>query len=412
MPRRRLLTAADRASLLAFPETDEALIRHYTLSEPDLAVIGQRRGNPNRMGFAVQLCYLRYPGIALPTDAQPPAALLTLIGQQLGIEPDIWPQCAQRAETRREHLQELQAWLNLSPFTGADYQQFIDPITELAQQTDQGIVLAEALAERLRQQRLIVPPVAVIERVCSEALTRGTRLVYEALTAPLTDDHRRAFEQLLAIRTDTARSTLAWLRQSPGPPRPKHILVHLERLNTVRELDLPTGLEHTVHQNRLLKLAREGGQMTAQHLRDLEPTRRYATLAAILLDTRATLIDEIIDLHDRFMGSQFNKAKRTHAERFQRSGKEINNKVRLYSRVGRALLDAKEAGSDPFAAIEAIMPWAAFSESIAEAEKLAQSENFDYLALIGSGFNSLQRYTPTLLESLNPCGSNSPPLAA
>lgn len=65
------------------------------------------------------------------------------------------------------------------------------------------------------------------------------------------------------------------------------------------DLGLSEGLESAVHQNRLLKLAREGGQMTAQHLRDLEPVRRYAALVAVLLETRATLIDEVIDLHDR-----------------------------------------------------------------------------------------------------------------
>jgi hypothetical protein len=106
-------------------------------------------------------------------------------------------------------------------------------------------------------------------------------------------------------------------------------------------------------------------------------------------------------LHDRFMGSLFNKAKRNHGDRFQESGKAINDKVRLYSRVGRALLDAKQSGGDPFAAIEAIIPWAVFSESIAEAERLARPENFDYLALIGDGFNQLRRYTPTFLETLN-----------
>lgn len=400
MPRRRLLTATERDSLLAFPETDDALVRHYTLSEADLAVIGQRRGEPNRLGFAVQLCYLRYPGFALPTEAEPPARLLAVVGQQLGIAPDLWPQYAQRAETRREHLAELQAWLNLSAFSGTDYQRLIEPIAELARQTDRGFSLAEALVALLREQHIILPPIAVIERVCSEALTRGTRRVYDALTAPLTNAYRHALDQLLTLRAETAQSTLAWLRQSPGPPRPKHIRAHLERLQTVHALDLPAGLEHAAHQNRLRKLAREGGQMTSQHLRDLEPIRRYATLVAVLLDTRATLIDEIIDLHDRFMGSLFNKAKRRHAEQFQRSGKDINHKVRLYSRIGRALLDAKQSGTDPFAAIEAIMPWTAFSESIAKAEQLAQSENFDYLGLIGSGFNALRRYTPTLLDAL------------
>jgi hypothetical protein len=116
----------------------------------------------------VQLCLLRYPGFALPTDAEPPAPLLALVGRQLCIDPDIWPQYAQRPETRREHLVELQAWLSLSPFAIADYRRFVHQLAELAQQTDRGIVLAESLVEMLRQQRIIMPPVDVIERVCSE----------------------------------------------------------------------------------------------------------------------------------------------------------------------------------------------------------------------------------------------------
>ncbi len=82
MPRRRLLTPTERASLLTFPTTDDALIRHDPFTEPDLSVIRQRRGNPNRLGFAVQLCYLRSPGFALPPDAEPPAPLLATVGQQ------------------------------------------------------------------------------------------------------------------------------------------------------------------------------------------------------------------------------------------------------------------------------------------------------------------------------------------
>jgi TnpA family transposase len=400
MPRRSLLTPTERASLLTFPTTDDELIRHYPLTEPDLSVIRQRRGTPHRLGFAVQLCYLRYPGFALPPDAEPPAPLLATVGQQWRIDPDIWPHYARRPETRREHLAELQAWLNLTPFAFADYRRFVHQLAELAQQTDRGIVLAEALVEMLRQQRIILPALDVIERVCSEALTHGTRQVYEALSALLSDHHRHALDGLLTIREGTKGSGLIWLRQPPGPPKPRHVLAHLERLKNVRELWLPDGLEHAIHQNRLLKLAREGGQMSAQHLRDLEPARRYATLVAVALDTRATLIDEIIDLHDRCMGTLFSKAKRHHADRFQQSGQAINDKVRLYSRIGRALLEAKQSGSDPFAAIEAIIPWDVFSASINEAEKLAQPEDFDFLALVGDGFNQLRRYTPTLLEAL------------
>lgn len=46
MPRRSILSAAERESLLALPDTKDELIRHYTFSETDLSIIRQRRGPP------------------------------------------------------------------------------------------------------------------------------------------------------------------------------------------------------------------------------------------------------------------------------------------------------------------------------------------------------------------------------
>ena len=63
MPRRSILSAQERDGLLTLPDTQEELIRHYTLSESDLSLIRQHRGRANRLGFAVQLCYMRYPGV-------------------------------------------------------------------------------------------------------------------------------------------------------------------------------------------------------------------------------------------------------------------------------------------------------------------------------------------------------------
>jgi TnpA family transposase len=61
LPRRSILSAAKQEGLQGFPDTEEKLIRHYTFTDPDMSTIRQRRGNHNRIGFAVQLCYLRYP---------------------------------------------------------------------------------------------------------------------------------------------------------------------------------------------------------------------------------------------------------------------------------------------------------------------------------------------------------------
>ncbi|WP_407239386.1 hypothetical protein [Escherichia coli] len=119
--------------------------------------------------------------------------------------------------------------------------------------------------------------------------------------------------------------------------------------------------------------------MTPKDLGKFEPQRRYATLAAVVLESTATVIDELVDLHDRILVKLFSGAKHKHQQQFQKQGKAINDKVRLYSGIGQALLEAKESGSDPYAAIEAVIPWDEFTESVSEAELLARPEGFDHL---------------------------------
>ena len=117
MPRRSILSAAERTRLLTLPDTEDKWIRHYTFSEADLSLIRQRRGDANRLGFAVQLCLLRLPGQGLLPDATVPMPLLQWIGRELRLDPVCWPQYAEREETRREHLLELRAYLGLEPLS-------------------------------------------------------------------------------------------------------------------------------------------------------------------------------------------------------------------------------------------------------------------------------------------------------
>ncbi len=72
----------------------------------------------------------------------------------------------------------------------------------------------------------------------------------------------------------------------------------------------------------------------------------------------------------------------------------------MYGRIGQALLEAKQSGGDPFAAIEAVMPWDTFAASVTEAQKLAQPESFDFLHRIGESYATLRRYAPQFLDVL------------
>jgi TnpA family transposase len=400
MPRRSILSATERESLLALPEDQDELIRHYTLNDADLALIRQRRKPSNRLGFAINLCYLRFPGIILGPGQPPSPPLLAMVAAQLGVSAGSWDEYGQREQTRQEHLIELQTGFGFKLFGLDQYRAAVQELVELAMQTDKEIVLANALIEHLRRQRIVVPAVDVIERVCAESITKANRRIYAALTGDLSAVHRRRLDDLLK-RTEAGKLTrLGWLRQSPVKPNSKHMLKHLERLKAWQALDLPAGIERQVHQNRLLKMAREGGQMTPADLAKFEPQRRYATLVAVAVESTATVTDEIIDLHDRIIGKIFNTAKSRHQQQFQASGKAINDKVRLYGRIGKSLLDAKESGTDPYTAIEAVIPWDAFTASVHEAQKLARPGDFDFLHHIGENYATVRRYAPEFLAVL------------
>jgi TnpA family transposase len=399
MPRRSVLTSAQVATLLALPDIEMEIARQYTLDARDLTIIRQRRGAHNRLGFALQLCYLRYPGQALGPDTVPPTGLLTFVARQLGVSPEAWDDYAQRDETRREHALDVQAVFGYRPFTVMEYRRRRGMLTELALQTNKGLVIAQELLETLRTDRIIVSPARVIDRCCAEALARGTRLFYRRLIDGLGAAQRQQLEALLLPREETRTLLLTWLRQPPGEAKARNILTHLDRLQALRSVGLPADLERAVHQSRLTQLAREGAQMSPQHLRNLEDVRRYATLVAVLLDSQATVIDQILDMHDRVIGKLFADAKRKHRDAFHDQGQAINDQVRLYTRVGHALISARETGADPFAAIEQVVPWETFTRSIVEAERLAQSAEFDSLPLVADGYPQVRRYAPRFLES-------------
>ena len=87
MARRQRLSETRIAELFDPPAEPRELVRHYTLSETDLAAIARCRGDHNRLGHALMRCYLRYPGRALRVGERPPAAVLAFIAEQIRVFP-------------------------------------------------------------------------------------------------------------------------------------------------------------------------------------------------------------------------------------------------------------------------------------------------------------------------------------
>ena len=84
------------------------MVRFWHLSAQDLAIVYERRREHNRLGFAVQLCLLRYPGWPLRRQEAPPQNVVDFVAEQMEADPAEIEAYPAWAETRREHLALLQ----------------------------------------------------------------------------------------------------------------------------------------------------------------------------------------------------------------------------------------------------------------------------------------------------------------
>jgi TnpA family transposase len=397
MPRRRALTEAQLESLLALPVTEADLLRHWTLSDDDLVAIGRRRRNHNQLGFALQLCALRYPGRLLRPGEVIPEPTLRFVADQLGTAPEALTTYAARFQTRYEQLGVLRKSFGFTDLT-TRRRQILEWLLPMALATTKAQTVATALLDELRRRRIIVPGPSTIERLVAAALVLAERHVASQLTGSLTPAQSEALDALLAPKQGTAMSVLAWARQPPGAPGHKALSRLAEQLACLRAAGLDPACADGIHPERLRKLAREGGRFTAQHLRMLSPFRGRATLVATVLDTTMRLTDDGVALFDRAVGRMFRRAEAREENAVLRDARAINDKVRLLAKLGTALIKAKAGGTDLDGAVATAVGWEKLAASVAEAERLARPDKADLPALATRAWPVLHRLGPVFLD--------------
>lgn len=102
--------------------------------------------------------------------------------------------------------------------------------------------------------------------------------------------------------------------------------------------------------------------MSAQHLRDLNPERRHAVLAATVLHLSRHLTDCAIDVFKKLIGALTRRADNQATARITRSVREVQKPLRDVSKVCHAIIEAREKGEDIGRALERIIQWPGFDQ--------------------------------------------------
>lgn len=296
MPARVPMTERQRAALLALPDIEDEVVRYHSLSAADLAAIADARTPETRLGYALQLCCLRYPGRHLRRGEMLPAIMLDHIAEQIDVDADAIAAFARRGPTRYEQLAAIKRRHGYRDLTRPVRAAIAADLFRDAIGLIDGRVLVDRLISKLRAERIVIPGVTVIERMAAEAMHAADLKVIDDIADRLSNKQRSGLDALLSDKENARKSRLSWLREPSARVGSRSLSEILDKLDLVRASNVGT-LEHSGdYHPRLALMAREGVRYTAQAFQQMGAARRYAALVATLRELEAVLTDAAITM--------------------------------------------------------------------------------------------------------------------
>jgi TnpA family transposase len=414
MPPRHILSPQSRTALFDPPMDPAAIVRHYTFSIEDMALIRDRRRAANRLGFAVHLAYLSFPGRVIEVDETPPPDVLTFIAAQLGDDPGAFDDYAQRQQTRRAHLGELQAYLGVRPFRRDDKRAVVHVAIEQATGSDRGDAIVSAMIEYLREQRILLPAALTLEKIALATRALARKRAYKNLVEGLSRETIAALESLLVVTNDEDRTPLAWLREWPEAPRQRSLVGLVERLKFVRKLGVGPDREKRIHRARYAAITREIAILVPRDISRFETPRRLAILVVFAREMEAVLTDAALAMFDKMLGAVFRRADRAYKDNVVDRAKTLDASARALLGMAKAMLAAKAKNEDQVAAVERSLGWERLKALVSEAEAVVAETRPDNLGEVVDRYTSVRRMSPIVLGAFafRSWKDNDPLLAA
>lgn len=409
---RELLSIDQRKSFMHIPEDEFTIGTYYTFSKQDIEIINRHRKDENKIGFAVQLAILRYPGWTYPHIDCVPLSVIKYIARQINVVSKSFESYPQRENTLWEHIKEIRSEYKFIAFTSIEYELTFKYISNLAFENEDTLYLFNECLNFLRNNKIIFPAITTIERLVWESKLHAEKKVLGIINNSLTIDQKKQLENTLLLKSPSEMNItiLGWLKEPIGFPSPENFLKLIEKLEYIRELNLESVNINNLYPNRLNQIYKLGIRYEPYAFREFSEDKRYAILSIFLLNHSKELTDKAFEIHDRQILSLLSKGRKAQEELQKQNGKKLNEKIIQFTNMGKALIKAKDENLDPFTTLESVIDWSSFVSCVEEAQKLTRPSDYDYLDLLQKRFYFLRRYTPTLLRALefNSTKTNEP----
>jgi hypothetical protein len=186
----QFLTTTERERWDRFPPeiVEEDLVSFFTLSAADLVHIPVKSAAHNRLGFALQLCAIRYLGFCPADLATAPTPAVTYLARQVDADPRELSRYGARAHTRTDHLQKILDYLGFRKAKPRHLKALQSWLAERALEHDRPTFLLQMACEKLYRDKLVRPGITILERMVTRGRIQAQQDTFRLLS-PARSEH-------------------------------------------------------------------------------------------------------------------------------------------------------------------------------------------------------------------------------
>ena len=382
--------------------THQDLVRYFYLDDRDLLLISQKRGHHNRLGFALQLGTVRYLGTFLDDPLAIPPLVLRDVAKQLYIDDPTCVDLYRDSDQRWQHAAEIRLRYGYTDIT--EYQigfRLTRWLYDLCWTgTDRPTVLFERATTWLMAHKVLLPGCSTLERFISRLRHRVEVRLWNLLSTSITQEQQEKLERLLTVPLHSRSSTLDILRTAPVSVSSKSLVNTLQRLSSIREMQIKLPAKALIPTTRIAALARFASTAKVSAITRLSEPRRLATLVAFMHCLEATAQDDALEVLEALLREIFGGAVRADKKSRLRSLKDLDKSAAVLAIACQIVLDPNISDTTLRTALFAKIPRHTLELALNGVNELIRPEDNVYYQELENTYKTVRRFLPTLVKQI------------